>query len=73
MILLRVPEEEAKDAIWIRANHRVANTLIKLQKGEISSQQAQELGLFPLQRALPWSKACYPCGKHCLSMTSVRH
>ena len=52
--------EEAKDAIWIRANHRVSNALIKHQKGEINDQQAMELGLFPLQRALAMEQSLLP-------------
>ncbi len=52
--------EEAKDAIWIRANHRVANALIKLKKDEIGPQQAQDLGLFPLQRALAMEQSLLP-------------
>ena len=52
--------EEAKDAIWIRANHRVSNALIKHQKGEINDQQAMDLGLFPLQRALAMEQSLLP-------------
>jgi len=52
--------EAAEDAIWIRANHRVANALIAHQKGEINDQQAMELGLFPLQRALAMEQSLLP-------------
>lgn len=53
-------DQAAEDAIWIRANHRVANALIAHQKGEINDQQAMELGLFPLQRALAMEQSLLP-------------
>ena len=55
--------ESAKDAIWIRANHRVAKALIDHQNHDLTDQQALELGLFPLQRALAMEQSLLPLWK----------
>lgn len=52
--------EESKDAIWIRANHRVVNTLIQYEKKEINEAESIALGLFPLQRALAMEQSLLP-------------
>lgn len=52
--------EPCEDSIWIRANHRVSEAMIAHQTGIMSDQEAKDVGLFPLQRALDMEASLLP-------------
>lgn len=54
------PAEPATEQIWLRANHRVADAVVRQLQGRLAPEAARALGVFDLARARAMEKLFLP-------------